>query len=429
MGKARSLKSALRQLGDFIRSLPDAEDAPTDAAMELMFTFEGRGLSLNGSEASEYRACLQELYSALSRPELITKKELEKLLQRAIISALTFGEGSQLTVHPPQLSGAIRDLEAALTAAPQKFGVYHPVVGLEKDGLPLEVGLYRFLIFDDAEFDKFSTTMDDDDNPRRLAHRKRLQEEFDAEDLIGARLAYREVEALEPYAARDRAVGDLQTTLDVINFYSDLLPYNWAHLSLPGDRDGASITVPIRHLDTESRCTVVGRRVGRLGEMSLKSLFEIAESKGLGFERVNELLKSRPNRMADVFLASVRWAGRATASDRNETAFLLYVIALESLILADQDPRELSYRLRLRVAQLLGEDLEARREIGKRVSDLYSIRSKIVHSGHYEVSDADLSLIRRVVKTCIIKLSNDAEFWSLHTPDEFGKWIENKILE
>jgi hypothetical protein len=53
-------------------------------------------------------------------------------------------------------------------------------------------------------------------------------------------------------------------------------------------------------------------------------------------------------------------------------------ICLEAL-LGDDDTQELTYKLRLRAALLLGTALPDRREIRKAVRDLYELRSKVVH--------------------------------------------------
>ena len=63
---------------------------------------------------------------------------------------------------------------------------------------------------------------------------------------------------------------------------------------------------------------------------------------------------------SDQVISSLQWADRATVERRREQAFLLYAIALESLVLADEDKQELKYRLRVPVAHLLGEDEQKR---------------------------------------------------------------------
>jgi len=58
-------------------------------------------------------------------------------------------------------------------------------------------------------------------------------------------------------------------------------------------------------------------------------------------------------------------------------------IALESLFLNDQnsDRGELTFRLRVRAARWLGQDLEERKKLEITLSDLYNCRSKAVHTG------------------------------------------------
>ena len=58
-------------------------------------------------------------------------------------------------------------------------------------------------------------------------------------------------------------------------------------------------------------------------------------------------------------------------------------IALESLLLNDLDDErgELTFRLRVRGARLLGKTLDERREIYKALNAVYGLRSSAVHSG------------------------------------------------
>ena len=120
---------------------------------------------------------------------------------------------------------------------------------------------------------------------------------------------------------------------------------------------------------------------GRIGELSLTKLWDLDKRRKLGFDRVAKLLSHQRNDLEEKLVAAFQWAGRATAEIRREEAFLLYAIALESIVLADSDPIELTYRLRVRIAHLLGNSPEARRNIFSKVGHLYDIRSKIVHSG------------------------------------------------
>jgi len=107
----------------------------------------------------------------------------------------------------------------------------------------------------------------------------------------------------------------------------------------------------------------------------------------------------------------------------------LYAIALESLILIENDREELTYRLRTRIAHLLGgENYSKRGKIAKQVRDLYTIRSRIVHSDKYQVTDADLNLIRYITKASILRILNDEPFSSMTSIQQLVEWFDKKIL-
>ena len=82
-------------------------------------------------------------------------------------------------------------------------------------------------------------------------------------------------------------------------------------------------------------------------------------------------------------------------------------------MLPENNNDELLYRLRTRVALLLGDNLEQRKDISKNIRDLYKTRSEIVHNGSYQVTDADLSLIRAYSKRCILHLVSDSSLVSM----------------
>ena len=107
---------------------------------------------------------------------------------------------------------------------------------------------------------------------------------------------------------------------------------------------------------------------------------------------------------------------------------MLYAIALESLLLGSRSEAEIGYRLRLRCAHLLGLSADGKKRIMKQVSDLYGIRSKIVHSGSFEVTDGDLSLMRFVSKNALIAVLTEEHFLSMQNEREFEQWFEYQAL-
>jgi hypothetical protein len=143
---------------------------------------------------------------------------------------------------------------------------------------------------------------------------------------------------------------------------------------------------------------------------------------------MSTLLSKKRNSIEDRIIAATQWAGKATVRNRKEEAFLLYAISLESLMLAEKNTEELLYRLRTRVAHLLGDNLVNRKEISKNIRDLYKTRSDIVHNGSYQVTDADLNLIRVYSKSCILHIINDTTFEAMSDIVSFVQWFEEKTL-
>ena len=188
-----------------------------------------------------------------------------------------------------------------------------------------------------------------------------------------------EIKALDTNAAKTAAVKELSLTLNIINFYSDLIPYQDGHVYLPSESQSVSINVPIITHGIKPNFKFGYERVGPFMLISLTKLLEIDKKRNMGFSKVNNLLLKKRNDLEEKIISAIRWAGKATIENKREEAFLLYAISLESLILLDNEKDELTFRLRTRVAHLLGNSIEKRKAISKRMNNLYDTRSKIVH--------------------------------------------------
>ena len=84
-------------------------------------------------------------------------------------------------------------------------------------------------------------------------------------------------------------------------------------------------------------------------------------------------------------------------------------IALESLLLGDNDRGELSFRLSLRGAWLIGKDADERLEIQKALKRLYELRSRAVHSGTIERSSKTGTTIARATEICKLLIRKTIE--------------------
>ncbi len=98
-------------------------------------------------------------------------------------------------------------------------------------------------------------------------------------------------------------------------------------------------------------------------------------------------------------------------------------ICLEALLLGDGGNQELTYRLKLRAALLLGSTLDERREISRAIGNFYDLRSKTVHGApvlptdeqrQHSVAGRGISICADVLRA-IVRLNKKyvAEEWEL----------------
>lgn len=86
-------------------------------------------------------------------------------------------------------------------------------------------------------------------------------------------------------------------------------------------------------------------------------------------------------------------------------------ICLEAIFLNDGNKEQLSYRLALRAALFLADDLTDRQRIFKQIKDTYDLTSSAVHNGKFS-KKADFSLLEKsaiLAKQAIVKLINHGQ--------------------
>ena len=121
-------------------------------------------------------------------------------------------------------------------------------------------------------------------------------------------------------------------------------------------------------------------------------------------------------------------AGTACVEPKPQLAFLLFAIALESVVLGEQVKTEITYQLSTRVAHLLALTVAAKRSIVKQVNELYKLRSEIVHSGKNEISETDLYTIREICLRSLFTLTTSSEFTGMKCVEELDQWFDDQML-
>lgn len=430
----KELESALGVLGDFIRQLNISTEQVEPTFPYIMFSDEFLGgLAMNGEDARNYRRVLSKIIEITTATEVMSKKWVEKQVQHAILASLDLVNLQKNVALDSRIEDSLLELANSLKQEPQDFQVYFPVGGIALDGLPFQFGSVMFKALNENEIEELvarSTLPGVSDLEKNNAHRF-ITDTLDDNETRKRALAIVKVSSVDNEAARTLALQEIRLAVDGLSFFSDIVPYAGNSPYIFGERGFTSVTLFDYKVAEPSSLAFSIHSVGPQIPLKLRTLESYNIQSPIGFDKVSDILQQLPNRRTKLqkgFLASIQWAGRATAEPRQEEAFLLYMIALESLVLMDRDRAELNYRLSLRVAHLLGIDTSSRIKISKDLRELYGIRSRIVHNGDYQISAANLALIRAITKNCIIALLTSEPFCSMENEGQITAWFDEQIL-
>jgi hypothetical protein len=412
-----------------VKSLIDFLNSRTEEAGEGILYFEHQELGhlyLNYEESSRYGKCLRNLVESSVEDDDLSLEIVEGAFQEALLKALCPNNSS--ISDDLGINKILEGLKQKLTAKQISYCCYIPVCGIKEEGLPLSIGQIEFVVFDDLNVNRFQETVAKHSIQKEFKWEK-LKEDID-------RSFYKNIYSLVIVKAKDYeaaqviAIKKLRRVLDILNFFSALVPYNpnaWTYL--PGDLEPHRFETIILNEGDGASYYMGERRIGSLQNLEIPRIIESNKNNNIGFDHIISLLqKNNLNKLELALINAIHWAGRAVVAKRREEAFLLYAIALESIVLVDNPGNELAYRLRIRIAHLVTSNPGNRDEVVSVVKKLYDLRSKLVHDGKYEITDLELASIKSISIRCIQRLCTDPLFQKMASPDVFSNWLEEQIL-
>jgi hypothetical protein len=387
-------------------------------------------LALAGAEQAAYRKCLHDISGIATEQEFISKGTVETLIQTAILKTLN-GEAEGSADFAQRLSEAVPELKRSLLAKPVRWELHLHVLGLAVNGLPKDFGPCRFYVADESAIAKLHVCVTNRE-PAAIAADDSQAVQPDAtlemlrKMMLGGTWCQVHVEAVDKEAALRLAERRLRLTIDVINFFAELTQ-DRTRIFLPGDA-GPSARNALRIASDGSTPDIAQTRVGPLAEFSFTQIPQ-AMTQLLELQKISDwLAERRPSGLQDRILSALQWAGRAAVEERREEAFLLYAIALEGLLLGGKSRVELTERLAVRGAHLLSSDRQARGNVYEDLKELYSIRSKIVHSGSLEVTDDELDRIAAAVRGALVTVLHMSPLSEMTKESELDDWFKDQLL-
>lgn len=434
----KKLSETFTYIADFIKSMKVKAGVSPGEKFDIIFMREDEGtLLLSGEDAFHYLKSLGNLLECVDETKF-SRKAIESYLQDAIFYMVDVNKKRQDIQFENRIDQAINNLRKALSKKPNKYKIYYPVCGLSNENLPIQVGKVLFCIFDDDHKKEFLIPYPNQKNIEEIENSKDSRSQINSmvenSDIINKTVGLIEISTNDTDAAESSAIRELDLTINIINFLGSQIAYNTdgkvnsSYIYLPGEKQSLLVNIPAIEVGGKSSREFAFKRVGPLADFSFGKLLETDKIKALNLERINTLLlDDKRNCLEQRLISAMNWLGQAVVEQNSELAFLYYAISLETLLLLDCKRSELLNRLGLRVAHLLGKNIDERRNIKKAISNLYNTRSAIVHDGKYQVTNAELKLIKYFAQKCILRILRDEPFKKMDDKDLLN-WFDDRTL-
>jgi len=151
-----------------------------------------------------------------------------------------------------------------------------------------------------------------------------------------------------------------------------------------------------------SRITVGPETKYSFGGASAPRVYEVGRKaqRALSSERVKRhvsaVFSPPKNSLAERFAQGLGWMSRARQSTDRSTRLLYFFTAIEALLSASDEP--IVQTVSRHAAAVLSDDNLKRSLIAKDIRDLYSLRSKLVHTGRRGVYNRDSNTIQYIAE-------------------------------
>jgi hypothetical protein len=420
--KTKSLKT-LAYVGDFIRSIHKnlSPRIPNGHSGLRISGHDEGSLFLDEADLIAYTATVGRLVDDFATTGDLSRRSVERYLQDSLLHSLDIRRKREKPFDE-RVKEALSELLRRLASPPLSYRCFIPVHGFAPKDLPFSFGGIRFVRFGQSHLRPLLKPIGT--GAEFTAFRSDVSDLKDSE-LWGNPCAIVEVKARDLDSAMVLARVATRAAVDSVNFFDDSSPYNHGWLFLPAE--GARAREIVAIVSSEGQVLLSHAKVGPLDTFSLENLRKDPRVLRhlLALSALSRVAK--PETAGEVLLTSFRWAGRASVEPKREQSFLLFAIALEAATLPVHN-QEITYRLSLRVARLLGRSREQRAEVKKSVADLYGVRSKIVHSGSYEVTDEDLGRLRWLTKRVLLRLLRRRSLWK-SSPSDLDRWLDGLVTK
>ena len=246
----------------------------------------GEGAILTDTQKSQFQKTLRKLLEELNFNEELSKSTISNALQNAIFESLDI-RGRRSADFSVRLDKAMDDLARLALLPVQDYECFIEVAGLDPESLPAKFGTVRFVVFNRYQLRRLQ--------PARLVRNL-------APDVMDFCFGIVTVHACDGEAALALASRTVRSTVDSLNFFADMLPYNHGWVFLRGDREQR--TTAAFAIEPDGSCYSSVSRTEPLGQFSMSKL-RITQSTRAFVKNISGLLRTNRTETEELLLTVV----------------------------------------------------------------------------------------------------------------------------
>ncbi len=210
----------------------------------------------------------------------------------------------------------------------------------------------------------------------------------------------------EPTKAFENGIEEVNAILDIFRYAIAYLYQDdqRVYINISGINPPGKTVVPIFNQEG-TRFNIQAFNSGQLFPLELNEK-NLKAFKDIGVFTLCDIL-TKPERKRAEFerklLKGIHWFACAQSYIEIENRFLNLITCLETL-LTPKDGNPIGTAIAEGVAILVANDLEARKKIKKRVKQLYSVRSAVLHGGKSKILESDINDALNITRSLIMVL-------------------------
>ena len=233
-------------------------------------------LFLDHEDGASYQQLLKQALEDFSDNDDLSEKSLDKALKDAIFAVVDI-PGNRDPSPNVRIDKALIELEEFLNAPSQVYECWIEVFGLDSAALPATFGSTRFTLLGEPSLDQLRGLVESKHQVQQAEKIAMINDRL-AGEVVGRTAAIQIVTARDQTAALGIAEREVRATLECLNFFANLIPYNFSTVRIASG--GSDKGVALRVTVAESGSFNHGGRVSAPWTYSIAKLRDLDRTLG-----------------------------------------------------------------------------------------------------------------------------------------------------